>query len=136
MVRGEEVLLITTQEGTRWQLPKGHIEAGESRRETAEREVKEETGITASVLAPLPDIQYWFYERGAQRIHKRVYYYLMAFVGGDTSDFDPEEVSGAHWLDWEEALSRLSFPNERRVVEAARSLVMKRSGAELAAVRD
>jgi len=123
VLRGEEILLISIRGGRRWQLPKGHIEAGESRQEAAEREVREETGISGRVITPLPDVEYRFTERGAHRIHKRVHYYLMVYVSGDEADFDPEEVSGARWFSWEEALERLSYPNERRVVATARELV-------------
>ena len=43
-----------------WSLPKGHIEDGETIEQTAVREVKEETGISAEVLRPLGTIDYWF----------------------------------------------------------------------------
>ena len=42
VVRGDEVLLIATAGGRRWQLPKGHLEAGELPAEAAVREVREE----------------------------------------------------------------------------------------------
>lgn len=123
VVRDGQVLLISTRRGRRWQLPKGHIEEGESLEEAALREVEEETGITGRLVAPLPSIEYQFTERGTRRIHKRVDYFLMTYSGGDPSDYDPHEVSGAGWFPWEEALARLSFANERRVVTAARELV-------------
>ncbi|HEX4952261.1 MAG TPA: NUDIX hydrolase [Thermoanaerobaculia bacterium] len=117
------VLLIATQGGRRWQLPKGHLEPGETPEQTAEREVREETGVTGRVVSRLPDVEYWFFERGAQRVHKRVYFFLMSYVGGDPSGYDPQEVSAAAWLGWEEALTRLSFANEREVVAAARKAI-------------
>lgn len=123
VVRGREILLISTRSGRRWQLPKGHVEEGESRRQAAVREVREETGVSGRVVTPLPDVEYWFTERGTQRIHKRVHYYLLAYVEGDAADFDPQEVSGAAWFPWEEGLTRLSYANERRVVATARELV-------------
>ncbi|QQR75114.1 MAG: NUDIX hydrolase [Holophagales bacterium] len=122
VVRGEEVLLISTQEGARWQLPKGHLEAGETAEQAALREVCEETGITARIVAPLPGVDYRFAERGRRLVDKHVDYYLMSFVSGDERNFDPKEVSGASWFPWDEALSRLTFDNERRVVNAAREL--------------
>lgn len=122
VVRGEEVLLISTVGGRRWQLPKGRVEAGETPEETAVREVREETGVSGSVIAPLPTIDYWFVERGTVRVHKRVHYFLLSYLGGDCKDFDRREVSGAAWMPWEEALARLTFDNEREVVLAARQL--------------
>lgn len=121
MVRGGEILLISTREGKRWQLPKGHLESGETPEQAAVRETREETGITGRVLAPLQPVEYWFNERGV-RIHKRVDYYLLAYVGGSEGDYDRKEVSGAAWFSWDQGLARLTFANERRVVAAARAL--------------
>jgi 8-oxo-dGTP pyrophosphatase MutT (NUDIX family) len=122
VVRGSQILLISTQSGRRWQLPKGHIEEGETSEQTAVREVREETGVTSRVVAPLPGVEYWFVERGARRVHKQVDYFLMDYVSGDTTDFDVHEVSGAEWFSWEEGLAKLSFENERKVVEQARRM--------------
>jgi hypothetical protein len=41
-------------------------------------------------------------------------------VSGDAADFDPQEVSGASWFSWDEGIARISFDNERRVLEQAR----------------
>ena len=125
MVRGEEILLISTQEGRRWQLPKGHIEGRESAEATAVREVREETGVTGRVLARLPGVEYWYVENRERRIHKKVDYFLLEYVAGDTADFDPQEVSGAGWFPWEEGIAKISFENERKVARAAREIVLR-----------
>jgi 8-oxo-dGTP pyrophosphatase MutT (NUDIX family) len=122
VVRGDEILLISTQNGRRWQLPKGHLETGETPLEAAVREVREETGVTGRIVAELPGVEYWYVEKGMRRIHKRVDYYLLAYVGGDAADFDPEEVSGASWFSWDEGIARISFDNERRVLQQARKV--------------
>lgn len=122
MVRHGQVLLISTQQGRRWQLPKGHIEAGETPEQAAVREVREETGVTGRVLAPLPEVDYWYVEKRSLRIHKRVEYFLLDYESGDAADFDAAEVSGAGWFGWDEALAKLSFENERRVARAARRI--------------
>lgn len=115
----ERILLISLRDGRRWQLPKGHPERDETARQAAEREVREETGVTGRVLETLGDIDYWFVEDG-RRIHKRVDFFLLAYVDGSTDDYDPREVSGARWLPWDEALARLTFDNERGIARAAR----------------
>ena len=43
-----------------WVLPKGTVEAGESHKETALREVKEETGVQASIVKYIGKSQYSF----------------------------------------------------------------------------
>lgn len=116
--RPGEVLLITVA-GGRWQLPKGRLEAGETAEQAAVREVEEETGVRGRVRHELPAIDYWF-SRPDRRVHKRVDYFLLDYVAGSTEGYDPQEVDGAAWLPWDEALARLTFANERRVVEAAR----------------
>ena len=123
VVRAGQILLISTQSGRRWQLPKGHIEAGETPEEAAVREVREETGVTGRLLAPLSEVEYWFVEKGARRVHTRVDYFLLDYVSGSAADFDAGEVSGAEWFSWDEGIARLSFDNERRVVLQAREIV-------------
>ena len=86
------------------------------------REVREETGVTGRVVAPLSGVEYWYVERGTRRVHKTVDYYLLSYVSGDTADFDTREVSGAAWFSWDEGIAKLSFDNERRVVLEARRL--------------
>jgi 8-oxo-dGTP pyrophosphatase MutT (NUDIX family) len=121
VVRGDDVLLIAVKGGKRWQLPKGHVEEGETAEEAAVREVREETGVTGRTVGALPPIDYWFVE-GGRRIHKTVEYFLLEYVSGSAADHDPREVSAAAWFGWQEGLDRLSFANERRVAEAARRL--------------
>ncbi|MCZ7652952.1 MAG: NUDIX hydrolase [Thermoanaerobaculia bacterium] len=130
VVRGEEVLLISTLGGRRWQLPKGHLEAGETPEQAAVREVREETGVSGRILLPLPSIDYRYRERGRHLIDKRVDYYLLAYESGHERDYDPKEVYGAAWFPWDEALSRITFENERRVVQAAREAVARLAAGE------
>jgi 8-oxo-dGTP pyrophosphatase MutT (NUDIX family) len=127
VVRGQEILLISTQNGRRWQLPKGHIEEGERPEQTAVREVREETGVTGRVIAELPGVEYWYVEKGVRRIHKKVDYYLLQYVSGNAADFDPGEVSGAAWFSWADGIATISFENERRVLRAAERLVAGRA---------
>jgi 8-oxo-dGTP pyrophosphatase MutT (NUDIX family) len=113
------LLLIATQRGRRWQLPKGHIEPGETAEQAAIREVREENGVTGRIVAPLPGVEYWYVEKGSCRVHKVVDYFLLDYVSGDAADFDPEEVSGTGWFGWEAGIARLTFDNERRVAQRA-----------------
>jgi len=130
VVRDGEVLPIATAGGRRWQLPKGHVEEGETPEAAAVREVREETGVAGRVVAPLPSIRYSFVERGARRIRKQVDYYLLAYLEGSETDFDPKEVDGAAWFVWDEALGKLTHANERRVAARAREVAEASGMAE------
>ncbi len=67
----EVVLTGRTSDGT-WVFPKGTPDAGESIEETALREVREETGLDVSIVAPIGVTDYWFAVPG-ERVHKFVH---------------------------------------------------------------
>lgn len=131
VVREGHVLLIATAGGRRWQLPKGHVEPGESAAQAALREVREETGVLGRILGPLPGIDYSFVEKDGRRVRKHVDYFLLGYLSGDVADFDRREVDDARWFAWDEALGRLSHLNERRVAERARELEQTTAGGSI-----
>jgi 8-oxo-dGTP pyrophosphatase MutT (NUDIX family) len=110
-VKGGEVLA----------LPKGHIDPDETPAEAATREVREETGVHATLIEKLKDIRYW-YERGGKRILKDVSFFLFRYRSGSLSDHDHEVVS-AEWVPLDEAPKLLSYRGEREVAAAAKSRV-------------
>lgn len=111
-----------------WCLPKGHIESGETPEQAAVREVAEETGIAADIIQPLGIIDYWF-TGDDRRIHKVVHHYLLEATGGEIStDNDPDhEAELAAWIPMTELPTRLAFPNERKMAQAAADLLAARS---------
>jgi 8-oxo-dGTP pyrophosphatase MutT (NUDIX family) len=119
VVRGSEVVVIKPRRSRALGLPKGGAEEGETGAQTAEREVREETGIVAEHVGPLGDVRYW-YRRGGRRIYKTVHFHLFRFVSGDTADHD-HEVDEARWMPLEEARTALSYPGEREMIGRAMS---------------
>ena len=82
VLRGDDVLVITPTGKRRVTgLPKGGANLGETPEQTAAREVREETGVTASVRGPLGDVNYW-YRRGGRRVYKTVHFFLCDYVSG------------------------------------------------------
>lgn len=127
--RGEkghiEVVIVLVGGQNRWQLPKGIVDKGETPEITAVREAREEGGVQSEVVKPIETIEYWYVglENGIRvRFHKRVHFYLLRYVSGDTKDHD-REVNEARWVPIEDATSQLAFDNERRVMETARELI-------------
>jgi 8-oxo-dGTP pyrophosphatase MutT (NUDIX family) len=120
VVRDDKVLVITPAGKRRVTgLPKGGPNPGESGEQTAAREVREETGVTATVREALGDVNYW-YRRGGRRVYKTVHFYLCAYVSGSTDDHD-HEVESARWMPLEDARTALSYPGERALIERALS---------------
>jgi len=123
VVRGEgsaaEVVLVSVGPQHRWQLPKGLVEPGEPPEQTAAREVREEAGVDADLVAPIDVIEYWYvatHSRERVRYHKRVHFFLFRYRSGDVADHD-HEVHEARWVPAADAPEMLAFANERRVVE-------------------
>ena len=110
-----------------WCLPKGHIELGETPEQAAVREVCEETGISAEIIQPLGIIDYWF-TGDDRRIHKVVHHFLLEATGGTiTVENDPDhEAELAQWIPMADLPTRLAFPNERKMAQAAARLLTAR----------
>lgn len=127
---GEVVIaLIATHRGTRWQLPKGTCEPGESIEQTALREVKEEVGLTGLCEMHLGVIEYWYWDthrkHPAELVQKCVDFYLMHAADGELSDASIE-VDGVNWFTPEQADAILTFASEREMVRRAVCCLVER----------
>lgn len=114
-----------------WSMPKGHVENGEAKEVTAEREVWEETGIFGEVFADLGVIDYWFVSDGV-RIHKTVHHHLLRFVDGIMNDEDPE-VTEVSWIPVSELIEHLAYADERKLARIAHDLLPDLARKEAAA---
>ena len=104
-----------------WSLPKGHLEEGETPEEAGIREVWEETGIEAEIVAELGSVDFWFNAED-RRVHKTVHHYLMRATGGTIAG-DPNEVLSAEWVELDRAAARLAYSDERRLLHKAKRML-------------
>jgi len=105
-------------------LPKGMIDAGEKPEQTALREVEEETGVRAELIAKLADIKYVYVRSWGNkaRVFKIVSFFLLQYRSGKLGNISPEmrvEVQRAFWIPLDDAASLLSYKGEREVIAAA-----------------
>ena len=118
-----EIALVAVKEGKIWSLPKGIVEKGEETSETAVREVREETGLSGSVVKKIGQITYWYYIREDNaKCRKTVHFYLLEYVSGSTADHN-WEVESAEWFPIHEALKKLSYRGDKEIVEKAREML-------------
>lgn len=98
-------------------LPKGHIERGETSQQTAEREIREETGLVVACLKKLTDVKYVYRFQG-KTIFKCVSFYVFRWTSGEIDQITEamrKEVDVARWIPLEEAVRKLTYPGEREM---------------------
>jgi 8-oxo-dGTP pyrophosphatase MutT (NUDIX family) len=105
------------RDGYVWSLPKGTPEEGETREETALREVREESGLEVRILSYFDAISYSFVRTG-ERIEKTVHYYIMEAIGGSFEQYD-KEFDELRWVRMDEAVCLLDFQTESGLVQRA-----------------
>lgn len=110
-----EILMIRDSKG-RWTIPKGHIEEGETARRTAEREVREETGLQEmNVLDWLGKINFR-YRRSNSLVLMTTEIFLIE-AKGDTNKLKPEKwMTNLGWLPSADALDKIEYEDIGKLI--------------------
>jgi 8-oxo-(d)GTP phosphatase len=112
---GTEVLVVHRVRYDDWSLPKGKLDPDETAEAGAVREIEEETGVRTTVGPELPTL---LYEVAGEP--KRVRWFRMTAVDGDPRERPADrEVDAARWWPVDEALTRLTYPHDRRLLAEA-----------------
>jgi 8-oxo-dGTP pyrophosphatase MutT (NUDIX family) len=118
---GERVLLLIRPSRDEVRLPKGHIEPGESLKETALRETQEEAGYgDLQIITDLGEQLVTFLLDG-QMIRRHEHYFLMqarSMIQVKRPQADEEQFISV-WVPWQEVESHLTFEAEREWVQRA-----------------
>ncbi len=118
-----EYLLIFNKKGGakgHWGFPKGHVEGSETEKETAEREIMEETGITAEVDAAFRAVSTYSPREG---VMKDVVYFVAEVTNPDIV-LQKSEVADFMWADYETAMQTLT--HQEGILEKAEAYLIER----------
>ncbi|MEI6237261.1 MAG: NUDIX domain-containing protein [Candidatus Saccharibacteria bacterium] len=110
-----EILLIQDAKD-RWTVPKGHIEEGETARDTAEREIREETGLQEmKVMGWLGKINFRYRRQNSLVLMSTQIYLVQAL--GDTGDLQKEEwMNGLAWSNTKDAMERIEYEDIGKLI--------------------
>jgi 8-oxo-dGTP pyrophosphatase MutT (NUDIX family) len=112
-----EVALVHRPSYDDWTFPKGKRAPGERDRQTALREVGEETGLVCRIERPIGTIRY----RDRKDRPKTVVYWLMTPIGG--TFHTSAEVDELRWLPIDQAGDLLTYQHDRSLLESGAELL-------------
>lgn len=117
--KGEDeasILLVKNQKGRFWSFPKGHVELWENEKETAVREIKEETDLDVEILDNFREISDYC---PFGKIRKRVVFFLAAAKSNKVK-IQESEIESYTWVKLSEAKKVCTYENDLRVIDKAR----------------
>ena len=119
-IRGKILLLYKSYKNKYegWVLPKGTVEAGEEYKDTAIREVREETGVHATIIKYIGKSQYTF-NVPEDTVAKDVHWYLMTSDSYYSKPQREEYFVDSGYYKFHEAYHLLKFSNEKMILEKA-----------------
>jgi tRNA nucleotidyltransferase (CCA-adding enzyme) len=125
----EDLFLVLLHKGTHmnWSFPKGHHEGNETPKETALRELHEETGITDIDLLDTPLIreQYEVTRKGEK--HLKTNEYFIGIVKNKDVSIQEAEIQEYKWLTYAEALKLIGYSSRKESLAEAQKYLNRPS---------
>ncbi len=118
------VFLIQHQKARYWGFPKGHAEPGETAKETAIRELKEETNLDiVQFFSEKPLTEQYRFKIEGRVIYKKVSYFV-AEVGGKVA-LQEKEIQNGIWVPFPEAIDKVTHQEGKAILLQVEKILPK-----------
>lgn len=107
-----EFLAVKSKANGHWSFPKGHMEKDESEKETARREVLEETGLCINLLDGFrTKIEYPLNESTLKEV-----IFFIGITSEQSVNIQQEEIEEFRWQNYKDILDLLTFENTKKAL--------------------
>ena len=110
IIENKKVLLVQQKKG-RWGFPKGHVENNETEKETALREVKEETNLNVEIIGDKRYSETYINTRGNL---KEVVYFVAKVIDGEIIP-QKKEINKIEWVNLLEAKDKITYETTKKI---------------------
>ena len=117
-----EFLIIESIHG-HFSFPKGHMEKDETEAMTAHREIREETGLEVDLDCSFREVIAYAID---EETEKNVIFFIASVHSGVLCRQE-KEIKSIAWMTYEDALKKLSFKNDERILANALHYVQEKS---------
>lgn len=118
--KGRVKFLLVKNIGGHWEFPKGHMEKGESEKQTARREFNEETGLKIKKILKYSYFEHYTYFWKGEKKQKKVTYFLGHVYDGKVV-FPKDELTDFIWLSYRSALKKLTHSEIREILRDSKT---------------
>lgn len=110
----EYLLLESQNKGHFWGFPKGHVEDNETLKETAEREIKEETQLTLPIDTSFKVYTEYDLPNGN---HKQMTLFTADLTANEDIHLQTEEIKNCGWFNYADARKQLTYDNLKQLLD-------------------